>query len=144
MTPRLTELSLRHVDPSKLLLERDGQSVEPPTWFDGLSEGGVSAQGWIDGTVLVTLETKFHRPGIMYVAVAVTGMYANDEQMSRGRQGEPDSSTLDAASDEERVEFIQSALTDLYPSLRAELQILSSRFGGIAGITLQPDPSLNG
>ncbi|KXX57902.1 hypothetical protein [Rhodococcus sp. LB1] len=135
MTPKLAELSLRHIDPSKLLLERDEQTGAPPAWFKEMGEGGA---------VLVTLETRFHRANIMYVGVAVTGMYANDEQMGMGRQGEPDSSTLDAASDDEKLTFIQGALADLYPSLRAELQILSSRFGGIAGITLQPDPLLNG
>lgn len=143
MSPKLTELSLRHIDPSKLLLERDEQSGAPPPWFKEMGDGSASVRGWINGTVMATLEARFHRPSIMYVGVAVTGMYATDKQMSQGREGDPDSSTLDAASDTEKVEFVQRALSDLYPSLRAELQILSGRFSGIAGITLQPTPLLN-
>lgn len=143
MTAKLKALQLRHVDPSKLLLERDYPDDEPPLWFDELAEGSVSARGWINGTVLVTLETRFHRENIMYVGVAVTGMYATDEQMDRERASEIDTSTVDDATEEERKQFIQRALEDLYPSLRAELQILSGRFSGIRGITLRPDPIMN-
>jgi hypothetical protein len=54
-----------------------------------------------------------------------------------------DSSTLDEATEDEKSAFIEQALIDLYPVLRAELQILSGRFSGIPGISLQPTPSLN-
>lgn len=143
MIVRLKDLSLRHIDPTKLLLERDyPESDSPPAWFEEITEGSASARGWINGTVMATLETRFHRPNVMYVGVAVTGMYATDEQMGRKRATEVDTSTIDNATEDERREFIQRALIDLYPSLRAELQILSSRFNGIAGISLQPNPLL--
>jgi hypothetical protein len=144
MTAQLQELTLRHVDPAKLLLERDyPQNDAPPAWYGGLSEGSATVRGWTNGSVLATLETRFHRPGVMYVGVAVTGLYANDEQAAQGHEGDVDSSTLDAATDEEKSAFMEQALFDLYPMLRAELQILSSRFSGIPGIALQPTPSLN-
>ncbi|KXF57188.1 hypothetical protein AXA44_30865 [Rhodococcus sp. SC4] len=144
MTAQLTALTLRHVDPAKLLLERDyPQNDSPPSWYEGMSEGSATVRGWTNGSVLATLETRFHRPDLMYVGVAVTGLYANDEQAAQGHQGDVDSSTLDEATDDEKSVFIEKALIDLYPMLRAELQILSGRFSGIPGISLQPTPSLN-
>ncbi|SNT50230.1 hypothetical protein [Rhodococcoides kyotonense] len=144
MTVKLAALALRHIDPVKLLLERDYPHVDSsPSWYEEMSEGSATVRGWTNGTVLATLETRFHRPDLMYVGVAVTGLYANEQQVEQGNQGDLDSSTLDEATDEEKSAFIEAALIDLYPALRAELQILSGRFSGIPGISLQPTPSLN-
>lgn len=144
MITKLAALTLRHIDPAKLLLERHyPENDSPPAWYEEMSEGSATVRGWTNGTVRATLETRFHRPNLMYVGVAVTGLYANDEQAEQGNQGDMDSSTLDEATDDEKSAFVEAALIDLYPALRAELQILSGRFSGIPGISLQPTPSLN-
>lgn len=146
--PALADLRLRHLDPSKLLFEHLDPSAPDwrPSWFAGISAGGLNLAGWINGTVRVTLEAGYVRDRCA-VAVAITGFYATDEQlemeMPKRETVEADGSLIAAATESEKREFSTLAMRDLYPYLRAELQMLSGRMSGYPGIALQPDPQLN-
>jgi len=146
--PALADLRLRHLDPSKLLFEHLDASDPDwrPSWFAGISAGGLNLTGWINGTVKVTIEAGYVRDRCA-VAVAITGFYATDEQLAMevpsGDTVEADGSMIAGAAESERREFSALAMRDLYPYLRAELQMLSSRMSGYPGIALQPEPQLN-
>ncbi|MBS9534347.1 hypothetical protein KIH27_12200 [Mycobacterium sp. M1] len=133
---------MRHVDPSKLLLQRTDFTGEIPDWFDQASLGSVHCQGWYGGAVLVTIETKYqHR---FYVAViAVSGLFATDEQMNTSDPNDKDDSILGAATSVEMRAFTERAVHDLYPFLRQEVYQLTGRFQGISGVMLQPQPKLD-
>lgn len=147
MTPRLSELTLRHVDPADLMFQMRHPAFPPPqrpAWFEEQNDGGISFAPWLRGTVLVKMHTKFEKPAF-FVAVSVLGLYTNDEQESVQAEkfsGEVDSSTLDAASPDELREFGQRASDDLYPFLRAELYNITGRVQGLSPVMLQPFPQL--
>ena len=143
MTAKLSELQLRHVDASKLLLERTDMGPDPsavPEWFENAADGRFGCLGWYNGAVLATIETKY-RHKLYVAAVAVSGLFANDEQMA-GPGKEKDDSTLLEATDEEIEEFSHRAVGDIYPFLRQELYQLTGHFEGLPGIMLQPNPEL--
>lgn len=142
MTPRLADLTLRHVDPSKLLLERTDISGAVPEWFNDASAGAFQCLGWHGGTVLATMETKFQHQ--LYVAsVGVAGLFATDEQIKlRSREGQKDDAILKESTEAEMSAFATRAVGDLYPFLRQELYMLTGRFQGVVGVMLQPQPVL--
>jgi hypothetical protein len=150
MTARLPDLTLRHVDPARLMFESRHpafpQDEVPPEWYQQASQGGLRFFPWLRGTVLATLETKAEKPPY-FVVVSVFGLYMNDEQVSDQSPpvpgAEADSSTLDEASEEERTEFSLRVLNDLYPFVRAELYALSGRLQGVSGVMLQPYPQIH-
>lgn len=142
--PELKDLTLRHVDPSRLLFARV-ESKDPndiPSWFEEASSGGVHLEGWAQGSIMVTLETKVQRPAYV-AAVSVAGLFATDEQAAAGA-GEPDDALLGASTRAELDVFVQGAVKDLYPFLRAELYSLTSRYSASRGVMLQPNPVLGG
>ncbi|MCJ0906097.1 hypothetical protein [Rhodococcus sp. ARC_M6] len=145
-SPHLTDLTLRHVDPSKLLFEHLNPADPEwrPSWFGLINESGLALTGWINGTVKATIEAGYLRQSCV-VAVAITGFYGTDEQIGAPNSDtvEVDDSVLSGATDDERLEFSTRAIRELYPYLRAELQILSSRMSGYSGIALQPEPQIN-
>lgn len=147
MTARLSELTLRHVDPTDMLfqLRHPAFPIEKtPDWYENQNPGGISFVPWIRGTVLARMHTKFEKPAF-FVAVAVLGLYSNDEQESAQNEelsGAIDSSTLDEATRDELREFGRRASDDLYPFLRAELHNLTSRVQGLSPVMLQPYPRL--
>jgi hypothetical protein len=120
MSVRLSELNLRHVDPSRLLFESRHPALPRagiPEWYKNASSGGLRFFPWLRGTVLATLDTKAEK-GAYFVAVSVLGLYMTDKQaqaQTREPTSEVDSSTLDDASEEERVEFSRRVLNDLLP-----------------------------
>ncbi|HEY5853293.1 MAG TPA: hypothetical protein VIW24_04350 [Aldersonia sp.] len=144
----MTDLTLRHVDPSKLLFEHLDASYPDriPSWFEEVNEGGVSFVGWINGTVKATIEARYLRPRCV-VAVAITGFYASEDQVNtpvpKADVIEADDFVIANASEEEKNVFARRALRDMYPYLRAELQMLSSRMSGYPGISLQTEPVIN-
>lgn len=141
MTPSLSELNLRHVDPAKLLLQRTDFTGEVPDWFEEASAGSFHCLGWYSGAVLATLETKYQHK--FYVAViAVSGLFATDEQIQAPAPKEKDDSVLAAATPDEMRSFAERAVEDLYPFLRQEVYQLTGRFQGIQGVMLQPHPQL--
>jgi hypothetical protein len=140
--PKLVELELRHVDASKLLLQRIDIDADPdgalPEWYESASTGQFSCVGWYNGAVLATLEAKAKRN--LYVAVvAVSGLFANDDQVA-GKSKEKDDSVLANATEEEMSEFGHRAVMDIYPFLRQELYQLTGHFHGLTGVMLQPHP----
>lgn len=139
----LNQLTLRHVDPSRMLFEaRHRIESDVPDWYEKSSTGGISFNAWLNGAVLATMETKAERKQY-YVVVAVTGLYMSDEQGSAEMLSEIDESTLREATEEERHEFANRVVDDLYPFLRSELYMLSGRLQGIRGVMLQPSPLLD-
>lgn len=145
MTAKLQEMVLQHVDPSKLLMERripdEKGEIQNPDWYHESTDGGVALQGWYGGTVMVTMETRVSRQ-VMVAAVAVSGMYATDNQMSAQNMVK-DSSTLEKATEADLKQFSRRAVNDLYPFLRAELHALTSRLGGVAGVMAATAPDLD-
>ncbi|ORV85047.1 hypothetical protein AWC11_20410 [Mycobacterium interjectum] len=91
--------------------------------------------------MLATLETKYQHK--FYVAViAVSGLFATDEQIQAPAPKEKDDSVLAAATPDEMRSFAERAVEDLYPFLRQEVYQLTGRFQGIQGVMLQPHPQL--
>lgn len=138
MAPKLADLTLRHVDPSKLLLERTDITGNVPEWFDEPQPGTFQCYGWHGGAVLTVTETKF-RHQFFVVSVGVAGLLGTDEQMKlSSRQAPKDDALLKAASEEELNIFARRAVGDLFPFLRQELYSLSGRFQGVVGVMLAP------
>lgn len=149
MSTRLSEVSLRHVDPAKLLFQARHPAfpanVETPEWYENAKDGGVNLAPWLRGTVLAVMETKFQRDAY-FIVVSVMGLYMSDEQAAAQQaefSNQVDSSTLDEASEQEQLEFAERVVADLFPFLRVELYNLSGRMQGINGIMLQPHPEIN-
>jgi hypothetical protein len=136
----LADLQLLTSNPSKLMLQRiyAGDDNDPPAWFSEAKSGNARIRPWVNNTVLVTLEAKFKRPDIMYVAVAVDGLYGDPGQL-QSENSSIDNTIISTAKPEETQDFLKRATADLFPDLRIELQILSSRFSGIPGISLAHD-----
>jgi hypothetical protein len=147
MSGKLSDLTLRHVDPSRLTFENRHPQFrrERPEWFESTSAGGIRVAPWWRGTVLATIETKAEKDAY-FVVVEVIGLYMTDEQAA-AQEAEPsselDDSTLTDASDEELKAFTHRIVYDLYPFLRAELYRLSSSMEGVSGVMLQPNPQIN-
>ncbi|WP_216897177.1 hypothetical protein [Nocardia alni] len=141
---KLSDLRFRHVNPGRLLCERINPD-EPeniPDWFAKASAGALKVEGWVNRSVLVTMETKVQRKP--YVAVvSVVGLFATDDQRPPSPD-EPDDSVLTKSSSEEIDVFVANAVRDLYPFLRSEMFTLTGRFAGAQGIMLQPAPVLGG
>lgn len=149
MTTRLSEMTLRHVDPAKLLFQARHpafpDNVATPEWYETASSGGISLAPWLHGTVLATMQAKFTKSEY-FTVVAVMGLYMSDEQSAAQEaefSNEVDSTTLDEATEEERLDFSERVVGDLFPFLRAELHMLSGRLQGISGVMLQPNPEIN-
>jgi hypothetical protein len=149
MTARLADLTLRHVDPAKLMFQARHpafpRDVPAPEWFERAKTGGVVLAPWLQGTVLATMETKFQKDAY-FTVVTVMGLYMSDEQAAAQDSefsNQVDSSTLDEAPEDERREFTLRVVDDLFPFLRAELHTLSGRMQGVSGVMLQPYPQLD-
>jgi hypothetical protein len=150
MTARLQDMTLRHADPAKLMFQARHpafpQDLETPEWYENASSGGVNLAPWLNGTVLAKMEAKFEK-GAYFTVVSVMGVYVSDEQAEAAEKAElnnqVDSSTLDEATEEERIEFSKRVVEDLFPFLRAETYRLSGSLQGVFGVMLQPHPELN-
>lgn len=129
----------------RLADRRERTDVDPklaalPDWYESASAGQFFCVGWYNGAVMATVETKTRRK--LYVAVvAVSGLFANDEQMT-GPAKEKDDSVLADATEEEMSEFGRRAAMDIYPFLRQELYQLTGHFHGLSGVMLQPHPEI--
>lgn len=135
---KLEDLQLRHIDPSKLLLQRtDIVGGVIPSWFEEASSGSFGCEGWYGGSVLATIETK-HQHRLYVAVVAVSGLFANDELISRQTR-EKDDTLLREASQEEMEVFSRRAIADIYPFLRMEVYALTGKFQGLPGVMLQPE-----
>jgi hypothetical protein len=135
MTNQLGELTLRHVDPSKLLfLQRHPAfPVEEPDWYTNASSGGLGFTSWLRGTVLATMEMRVEKPAY-YAVVSVLGLFGSDEQ--ERAQAKEFSSEID----EEMAAFAKKAVNQLYPFLRTEIYALTGKMQGVSGVMLQPYP----
>jgi hypothetical protein len=150
MTARLSDLQLRHADPAKLLFQVRHpaflEESETPEWYESASTGGVILRPWLNGTVLARMESKFEK-ATYFTVVSVMGFYMSDEQaaamVTPAPGTEVDASTLEEASEEDRLEFSKRLAGDLFPFLRAEVYKLSGSLQGVQGIMLQPNPKLN-
>lgn len=149
MTAKLRDMTLRHVDPSKLMFQQRHpafpEAVPPPDWFENANPGGLRFSPWWRGTVLARLETRAAKDAY-FVVVEVFGLYMTDEQdEAQGSDSsfEVDSSTLDEATPEERREFEMRVVNDLFPFVRSEMYTLSGRMQGVTGVMLQPYPLIN-
>ncbi|WP_373234888.1 hypothetical protein [Mycobacterium marinum] len=149
MSTRLSDLELRHVDPTQLLFQvrHPAFPVEVPAWYqEGDAGGGIALAPWLQGTVLATMHVMAERPAY-FARVEVMALYMSDEQVaaekaesSKGK--EVDDSTLSEASEDELQSFVQRVTDDLYPFVRSELYALSSRVQNVRGVMLQPHPRL--
>jgi hypothetical protein len=141
---KLSDLTLRHVDPSKLLFAQRHPvfHLTVPDWYEQTTPGGVTLYPWLRGTVLANMETKAEK-GAYFVAVGVLGLYVSD-QLEEAQQeqfnGEVDKSTLAEATDKEKQTFSLRVVDDLFPFVRNELYALSGRLQGVNGVMLQPHP----
>jgi hypothetical protein len=146
MTAKLSELSLRHVDPSRLLFQQRHPAFprDAPEWYEKANRGGIAFAPWLGGTVLATMEAKAERDAY-FVVVGVMGYYTSDAQQTAMDEKSitgVDNSTLAEASEDEMRLFSERVIDDLYPFLRAELYELSGRLQGVVGVMFQPHPLL--
>jgi hypothetical protein len=143
---RLADLALRNVDPTKLLFEHLDPTDETwrPRWFED-AKNGIGLGAWTDGTISATVEARFvHHDAA--VAVAITGYYTAGEQPADDISADTvvtlDNSLFSQTPDAERDQFAIRAVRELYPYLRAELQMLSGRLPGYPGISLEAAPRI--
>lgn len=147
MNLTLADLAMRHVDASKLLVQRTDMSRDAsdaaalPDWYESASDGSLSFAGWYNGSVMATLETRARRK--FYVAVvAVSALFASNEQIKQQPLNVKDDSLLDAATEDELSEFRQRAMVEMFPFLRQELYQLTGHFHGLSGVMLQPHATI--
>ena len=144
MTTHISDLTLRHVDPSKLLFQQRHPAfpVEEPDWYTNASPGGLSFTSWLRGTVPATMEMRVKKDAY-YAVVSVLGLFGSDEQERQQADkfsNQIDDTILSEASDEEMAAFVRMAVVELYPFLRAEVYALTGKMQGISGVMLQPQP----
>jgi hypothetical protein len=147
MTAQLADMTLRLVNPSRLLFQQRHPALPdtktPPDWYTKAGKGGVGFAPWIRGSVLAVMETKAERPAY-FAVVAVVGLYMTDEQAAvrDSERKAIDDSPLQESTQEQLAEFAQRVMDDLHPFIRQELYNLSGSIQGVAGIMLQPNPRL--
>jgi hypothetical protein len=147
MTARLSDLTLRHVDPGKLMFQARHpgfpEDRETPDWYANANSGAVNLAPWLNGTVLAKMQSKFQKDAY-FTVVSVMGLYMTDEQADVTQPAnQVDASTLEEASEDERFVFIQRVVVDLFPFLRAEAYRLSGSLQGVQGTMLQPHPKVH-
>ncbi|MET8871406.1 hypothetical protein [Nocardia sp. NPDC004604] len=141
--PTSADYALRDVRPHKLLFEQfdSEDDTRRPAWFEE-SPNGVTLAGFAGGYVHATVTARFLHAGAA-VAVAITGCYQPADADADGPADEiSDGPTILDSSPAERHRFTERAVHDLFPYLRAELQMLSGRQVGYPGIILTPDPRI--